>query len=128
MKALLVGIGGFLGSVLRYGAGGLLHRLLSQALFPWGTLAVNVLGCAAIGFCGGLAELRGLFSPEARLLVFIGLLGGFTTFSSFGYETFHLLRDGETARAAANVTAQMLLGLVAVWAGDQAARLIGGGP
>ena len=123
-RFLLVGLGGFLGSVLRYGTGGLVHRLAGQALFPWGTLVVNGLGCLVIGFLGGLAEMRGVLSGEARLFLFIGVLGGFTTFSSFGYETYHLVRDGQSAWAAANVLSQVLLGLAAVWAGDLAARLL----
>jgi CrcB protein len=117
-------MGGFLGSVLRYGTGGLVHRVAGQALFPWGTLVVNGLGCLAIGFLGGLAEMRGVLTAEARLFLFIGVLGGFTTFSTFGYETIHLMRDGQAGWAAANVLAQVALGLAAVWAGDLTARLL----
>jgi CrcB protein len=87
-------------------------------VLPWGTLAVNVLGCLAIGFCGGLAESRQLFAADARLFLFIGVFGGFTTFSTFGYETFALLRDGDTLRAILNILLQIGFGLGAVWAGD----------
>ena len=123
IQALLVGAGGFLGSILRFAVTGWAHRVVPFAGFPWGTLAVNVIGCLAIGFLAGLGETRQLFSPEARLFLFLGLLGGFTTFSTFGYETLALLRDGEPLRAAANVTAQVLAGLAAAWLGLALARL-----
>jgi len=86
-RAALVGFGGFIGSVARYLMAGAVHRVADRALFPSGTLAVNVLGCLAIGFLGGLAESRGVLSASARLFLLIGVLGGFTTFSSFGFET-----------------------------------------
>jgi CrcB protein len=124
MKILLVGCGGFLGAVGRYLAGGLVHRLFGGPVFPLGTLAVNVSGCLAIGFLAGLSEARGVFSPEARVFLLIGLLGGFTTFSSFGYETFELMRDGEMLPATANVALQLGLGLGGVWAGHVLSRLI----
>lgn len=78
---LLVGGGGFLGSVLRYGISGLAQRLDPSAGFPVGTLTVNAIGCFLIGLVGALADSRGLFGPEMRLFFFIGVLGGFTTFS-----------------------------------------------
>jgi len=115
---LLVGLGGFLGSVLRYGIGGLIQRLApSEQYFFMGTLGVNVLGSFFIGLLGGLAESRGLLGLEARMLLLVGLLGGFTTFSAFSYQTLQLARGGQWGLAALNVTAQLLLGLVAVWFG-----------
>ena len=120
---LLVGVGGFLGSVSRYLVGGWMHRALGTG-FPYGTLTVNVLGCLAIGLLGGLAETRQMITPEARLFLFIGLLGGFTTFSSFGYETLAFARDGEFVIAGLNVILQMGLGLGAVWLGILASRLL----
>ena len=125
-KLLLVGLGGFLGTVARYALGGLVVRLKVGASFPYETLVVNALGCLAIGFLAGLAETRGIFSGTTRAFLFIGLLGGFTTFSSFGYETVMLLRHGQAAVAAWSVSLQLVLGLGAVWAGDVAARLLGG--
>lgn len=74
-----------------------------------------------------LSESRGVFQAEGRLFVFVGVLGGFTTFSSFGLETFHLLRDGEYMFAIANAVGQVVLGLVLVWLGIVAARLLHGG-
>jgi CrcB protein len=124
MKILLAGCGGFLGSIARYLLGGAVHRLVQGPVFPFGTLVVNVSGCLAIGFLGGLADQRGLLSPEARVFLLIGVLGGYTTFSSFGYETYQLLRDGEMLPALANVFLQLALGIVAVWAGHTVTRLI----
>ncbi len=116
-NVLLVGVGGFLGSVLRYLLSGLVQEWAGRDDFPVGTLAVNVLGCLLIGLLSQLAEARGAFSPETRALVFIGILGGFTTFSSFGNETMNLWRDGEDFLAFVNVAAQLVLGLGAVWLG-----------
>jgi CrcB protein len=121
---LAVALGGAFGSVARYLLSRGLHRALSQPWFPVGTLAVNVLGCLIIGFLGALADHRQLFSPELRLLLFIGVLGGFTTFSSFGYETLALARDGELLAAGGNVVAQLVLGLGGVWLGYAAGRLV----
>lgn len=114
-NALLVGAGGFAGALLRYGMSGLVSRQLPGALFPYGTLAVNAAGCLAIGAFLGLSDSRQLFGPELRAFVVIGVLGGFTTFSTFGFETFELLQDGQGLRALANVGAQVGLGVAAVW-------------
>jgi CrcB protein len=117
LNALLVGSGGFVGALLRYGLSGLVHRQVPLSTFPYGTLAVNLVGCLAIGVFVGLVESRQLFGPEVRTFALIGLLGGFTTFSTFGFETFALVRDGENLRAAANVGLQVVLGLGLVWLG-----------
>lgn len=123
---LLVGIGGFLGSVLRYGASGLIQRMApAGSLFPLGTLGVNALGSFFIGLLGGLAESRGILGPEARLFLLVGLFGGFTTFSTFSYETLQLLRGGQWGLAGLNMAAQLLLGLAAVWLGWGLGRLPG---
>ena len=102
---------------MRYGTQALVQRQLPLAVFPYGTLAVNVFGCLAIGLLVGLLESRQLLGPELRGFVLIGVLGGFTTFSTFGYETFALAHAGDLARASANVGAHILLGLPAVWLG-----------
>jgi CrcB protein len=120
---LLIGIGGFVGSVLRYLLSGWIHRVLDNPWFPYGTLGVNVLGCLVIGFLAGLAEMRGAFTSETRLLVFIGVLGGFTTFSSFAFETFSLAKNVQTLAALMNIALQLVLGLIAVWVGHIFARL-----
>jgi CrcB protein len=116
-----VGVGGFIGSVLRYFMSGLVQEWSKRDDFPVGTLSVNVLGCLVIGLLSQLAEARGALSPAARAFIIVGILGGFTTFSSFGNETMNLWRDGERALGFANVAAQLVLGLGAVWVG----RLLG---
>jgi CrcB protein len=115
LQALLVGLGGFVGAVCRYALAGAVHRGLPQTTFPVGTLVVNVLGCLLIGYLAGLADSRQLFAPEFRLFVFIGLLGGFTTFSTFGFETFALARDAGFGQAVVNVGLHVVLGLMMVW-------------
>ena len=116
-KALLVGAGGFIGSVLRYWLSGAVQQSINNSSFPFGTLAVNLAGCLVIGFLSQLAEARGVFTPEARAFVFVGILGGFTTFSTFGNESMNLLRDGEGLPAVWNIGAHVFLGLAAVWLG-----------
>lgn len=121
---LLVGIGGFIGSVLRYLASGYVQQSTKSIDFPYGTLAVNVIGCFIIGFLAQLAEERGVFTGESRLFIFTGFLGGFTTFSSFGNETLNLARDSQMMNALANVGANVILGLFAVWLGRTVAYMI----
>jgi len=123
-KLLLIGSGGFIGSVLRYLISGSVQTASQSIAFPLGTLAVNVIGCLCIGFLSELAESRSLFSTDARAFLVVGILGGFTTFSAFGNETMNLLRDGETALALANIGAQVALSLGAVWLGYTLAHLI----
>jgi fluoride exporter len=124
VKLFLAGIGGFVGSVLRYSVSGFVQDLSRSIDFPYGTLAVNLLGCFAIGFLSQLAETRGFFTAETRTLVFIGVLGGFTTFSAFGNETINLWRDGEGLLATMNVAAHLVLCLGAVWISRAAAYQI----
>ena len=121
---ILVGIGGFIGSVLRYLASGYVQQSTKSIDFPYGTLAVNVIGCFIIGFLAQLVEERGVFTSEARSFVFVGVLGGFTTFSSFGNETLNLARDSQMMNALANVSANVILGLFAVWLGRTVSYLI----
>ncbi len=117
INAALVGTGGFVGAIFRYALSGFVQRSTAMATFPYGTLAVNLVGCLLIGIAVGLVDSRQVFGPEFRLLVLIGLLGGFTTYSTFGYETFALLRDADYLRALANVTIHVVLGLALVWLG-----------
>ena len=121
---LLVGLGGFVGSVLRYGAGEWIQKLSGDSVLPFGTLFVNVAGCLTIGILAGLSESRELLSEDARNFLFAGVLGGFTTFSAFGYQTLILLRDGHTSIAVANVGLQLALGLGAAAGGYLAARAV----
>jgi len=124
INILLVGFGGFIGSVSRYLASGYVQQAMKSIDFPYGTLVVNVVGCFIIGFLAQLAEDRGVFTSQSRLFVFTGFLGGFTTFSSFGNETLNLARDSQMMNALANVGANVLLGLFAVWLGRTVSYLI----
>jgi fluoride exporter len=121
---LLVGFGGFIGSILRYLTSGFVQQISRSIDFPYGTLFVNVLGCFVIGFLSQLAEERGVFTNQSRLFVVTGLLGGFTTFSAFGNETLNLVRDSQMMNAFANVGANVILGLFAVWLGHTLSYLI----
>ncbi|MBI3169852.1 MAG: fluoride efflux transporter CrcB [Chloroflexi bacterium] len=120
----LVGAGGFIGSILRYLVSGWVQQSAKTLDFPYGTLAVNVIGCFVIGFLAQLAETRGFFTSESRLFVFVGILGGFTTFSSFGNETLNLARDSLMMNALANIGANVIIGLLAVWLGRTVSYLI----
>jgi fluoride exporter len=117
LNVLLVGLGGFIGSVLRYALGGLVQQWSRRDDFPVGTLAVNLAGCLVIGLLAQLAEARSAFTPETRAFIFVGILGGFTTFSSFGNETLNLWRDREILLGIVNIAAHIVLGLAAVWLG-----------
>ena len=123
-KLFLVGIGGFLGSILRYITSGFIFRILSKPYFPYGTLAVNILGCFLIGFLSGLSENRQLFNPETRMLLFVGFLGGFTTFSTFGYEVFNFARDGQIISSLSNLVLHIIFGIGAVWLGYSLSKII----
>ena len=118
-----VGLGGFVGTLARYWLSGVIARRYGET-FPFGTLAVNALGCFIIGFLFYFFYDRSLAEPTPRTVVFIGLLGGFTTFSSYGLQTFTLLRDGEVLLALANVAASNILCLVLVWLGYTLAKAI----
>ena len=125
MKQLLwVGIGGFLGSIARYKLGGfVLHR--SEAWnFPLSTFTVNLLGCFVIGLLAGLVERHDLFSPTARLFLFTGLLGGFTTFSAFAYEGTFLVRRGLLGAGVIYASLSVLAGFAAVWFGMKLIDLV----
>ena len=116
-KLFLIGLGGFAGALLRYGVSGLVQNWSNSVSFPYGTLAVNLLGCFLIGSLSYLAEAYGVFSVETRAFVFVGLLGAFTTYSTFGNESFNLLREGETFLSFANIGLHLILGLGAIWLG-----------
>ena len=119
---LLVGIGGFIGAVLRYLITNWAQDTINALSLPYGTLTVNILGCLLIGLLAGLSESRNLFGTETRGLILVGVLGGFTTFSAFGYATIQLLRDGEALAAFSNVGLHLCLGLTAVWIGYSASQ------
>lgn len=123
-KILLAGAGGFAGSICRYIITEVSYRLFDTPYFPYGTLAANIIGCFFIGLLGGISETRQIFSPEIRALIFIGFLGGFTTFSTFGYEIFNFARDGQMVQALVNLSVHLILGFGAVWLGFSLSKFI----
>ncbi len=116
LNILYVGVGGAVGAALRYGISGL-SRVWFEGRFPVGTLAVNLLGCLAIGLLTPVMLEHRLVSPHVRLLLLTGLLGGLTTFSTFGYETFELVNDGQWWQAGLNVVLNNVLGIALVLIG-----------
>jgi len=121
VSALLVAVGGAAGSVLRYWMSGVAQRSVPVtgmwSVFPLGTLAVNVLGCLVAGALAEIGERRGALSPEARSLLMVGFLGGFTTFSAFASETVAVWRSGAVAVAIVNVVSSVAICMMAVLAG-----------
>jgi fluoride exporter len=122
---LLVALGSALGGVSRYLVTGWVStRVVST--FPWGTLTVNVVGCALIGVLAGLGDTQRFgLPPEARSFLMVGLLGGFTTFSSFSLETLRLVHDGAWTRVLGNVGLSVALCVVGVALGYRVARMFG---
>lgn len=116
MALLWVGLGGFLGANARYLLGGWVAARWGAA-FPWGTFAANITGSFILGFFLTFAEDRPWVAPSARLLFAVGFVGAYTTFSTFTYESFRLLQDGQLALAAFNIFGSLMAGLVAVFAG-----------
>lgn len=123
--AVWVTLGSALGGLARYWCSGLIARLVGET-FPWGTLLVNVVGSFLIGLIATLSGTDGRFlmPAEARQFMMVGVLGGFTTFSSFSLQTLTLARDGQWLLAGANVVGSVVLCLVMVWAGHMLATLI----
>jgi len=122
MTYLLVALGSAIGGAARYWCSGFVAQRAGE-VFPWGTLAVNVIGSFVIGALAAMSEPDGRWylGSEARQFLMIGVLGGFTTFSSFSLQTLNLLRDGEWGYAAANVAVSLAACLIAVWLGFAAA-------
>lgn len=123
MSSLIyIAIGGAAGALLRYTVSGITYKYF-DGLLPWGTLAVNMIGCFAIGFLWQIFEIVST-SPNTRAFIFIGILGAFTTFSTFGLESFNLLREGEVKYAVINILASNILGLGLVFAGFIVSRYL----
>lgn len=116
-NVFIAGAGGFIGTVLRYLLNTVIYNSLNYPIFPFGTLIINISGCFLIGLFASLAETRLVLTPEVRIFLQIGVLGGFTTFSAFGYETFTLLKSGQFLLAASNVLIQVIIGMCAVGVG-----------
>lgn len=123
VKLLLIGFAGFIGTLGRYWLSGVVARRYGET-FPLGTLAVNLVGCFLVGLLFYLMQERYLVNQNVRTIILIGLLGGFTTFSSLGLQTFTLLQDNEIALAALNLVASNVIGLLLVWAGYTLARAL----
>jgi fluoride exporter len=122
MTLILVALGGAIGSVCRYLLSTFVHQY-SPAAFPYGTFLVNILGCALFGVIVGLAEQRIVMGPLGRAFLLVGVLGGFTTFSAFTFETLELLKNAAIAHAALNVIGQVAIGLGGLWLGYLATKL-----
>ena len=122
-QVMAIAVGGAFGSVLRYGLSTWVHTFVGRG-FPYGTLAVNVLGCLAMGFLFVLLVERMGESALWRAGLLIGVLGGFTTFSTFSIETFNLIEQGAMAKAAGNMAASLILCVGATWLGVILARQI----
>ena len=114
-KLLSIAAGGAIGAVLRYGVAGVVQNCM-VSMYPWGTLAVNLIGSFLAGLLWALAEYTYL-PPQFKTFMFIGILGGFTTFSTYMLETFHLMREGEYYLALGNILLSNLLGIVLVFSG-----------
>jgi CrcB protein len=123
VKLLLIGFAGFIGTLGRYWLSGVVARRYGET-FPLGTLAVNLVGCFLVGLLFYLMQERYLVNQNVRTIILIGLLGGFTTFSSLGLQTFTLLQDNEMALAVLNMVASNVLGLLLVWAGYTLAKAL----
>ena len=123
VSLLYIAAGGALGSVARYLMAGAVHRI-APPFFPYGTFVVNVTGCVVFGLLAGLAFERGMIGPGGRAFLLVGVLGGYTTFSTFGFETFELLRAAKFGAAAANAGGQVLAGVGGVWLGAVLSRVL----
>jgi CrcB protein len=123
-EAIIVALGGALGSVARYKLGGFVLHQTPAWNFPWGTFCVNLVGCLVIGVLAALVEHHDLLSMSARTFLFTGVLGGFTTFSAFAYESVFLVRRGMTQTMLAYVMLSVLCGLAAVFLGMKMVDLL----
>ncbi len=123
IRYLMVGMGGFLGAIARYVVDGWISRRMG-ALFPYGTLTINVGGCFVLGLFATTITERFIVHPHWRLLIAIGFLGAYTTFSTFGYETHKLMEEGSLGLALLNVLLSVTVGLIAVRLGIFLARQI----
>jgi len=119
---LIIGMGGFFGSVSRYLLGQGLHRIF-DTIFPIGTMTVNILGSFIIGVVYSLAERDNLISPEMRMFLAVGFCGGFTTFSSFAFDKLNLLKDSGFLYLSVYLAGSVFLGLLAVYLGTQIHKL-----
>lgn len=123
LKYLMVGIGGFLGSILRFWVGSYIGSRMGTR-FPYGTLVINITGSFLVGLAFALLTARTQWSPNWRYLIPIGFIGGYTTFSSFEYETLRTMQDGQVGLGLLYVATSVIVGFIAVWGGMVAGRAI----
>ena len=123
LRLFIVGVGGAAGAISRYLLEGFVHSSINSN-FPLGTLTVNITGCFALGFLATLADEKFLFNPSVRMGIFVGFIGAFTTFSTFTYETWALLKDSQQLMAALNVLLSLAGGFVGLLLGIIFARII----
>ncbi|HTQ61204.1 MAG TPA: fluoride efflux transporter CrcB [Candidatus Solibacter sp.] len=121
-KYLMVGIGGFLGAIARFWLGGFISAKIGTR-FPFGTFVINCSGSFLIGFMITLLAERTHWSPNWRYLIPVGFIGAYTTFSTFEYETFRVMQEGELSMALLNIILSVLIGFLAVWLGAIVGRL-----
>ena len=121
---LLIGIGGFIGTVFRYLLGGFIQNISGSISFAFGTLAVNTIGCFIIGFLAYLIEARAMLNTEIRAFLLVGILGAFTTFSTFGHDSFNHIAESKFHLALINIGAHIFLGLSAVYFGRLISSMI----
>lgn len=123
IKLVVIGSGGFIGAISRYVLGNFTQSFFPNSVYPLGTTIVNIVGCFLIGFTMSLFETKGWVNQELRLFLFVGILGGFTTFSTFLHDSFFLYQQNEMTNALLNIGVQVILGLLFIWIGYALAKL-----
>ena len=118
---LILGLGGFFGAISRYMLSEYVQNLFKQTAFPYGTVAVNILGCFVLGLLTHAAGAKGLLDAQTRLFLMVGFVGAFTTFSTFSLESASLFQSGQNAAGMLNILSSNLLGLVFVFIGQSVA-------
>ncbi len=124
MKFFWLLLAGGLGTLARYSLGGVVQRAYGGGGFPWGTVAVNILGCFLFGVIWSMAEERLVISGEVRTIILVGFMGAFTTFSTFIFETGQFIRDAQWFLAMGNLLLQSVSGIIVLFLGLAAGRLI----
>lgn len=121
-NVLIIGLGGFIGAIIRFLLGGFVQQMTKSSHFPWGTLIVNVAGCFLFGLLAGVLNQKGWLNPTVNSLVFVGFLGAFTTFSTFSNETIALLSNGSSMLGWLNILVSVVAGFGALYLG----KMLGG--
>lgn len=122
-KIILLSIAGTLGTLARYWLSGAVYNFLGRD-FPWGTWSVNIIGCFLFGLVWTLSDERGLIPAQGRLVILVGFMGAFTTFSTFIFESFQIVRDAEWLKMMLNIFGQNIVGFLAAYVGVVFGRVI----